>query len=118
MAGKKVTLYEKPTCTTCRVVKKVLIKKGVEIEAINYFEQPLTADKLKELLKNAGLKPSESIRTKEEAYKKYVAGKDLNDDALIHLMVAHPELIQRPIVVKGNKAVLARPAEKLKELGL
>ena len=118
MAGSKITVYEKPTCTTCRVVKKYLNESGVDFEAINYFEQPLTADTLKKLLKTAGLKPSECLRTKEEAYKKYVAGKDLSDDQLIAAMVSHPELIQRPIVVKGGKAVLARPIEKLKDLGL
>lgn len=118
MAGSKITIYEKPTCTTCRVVKKLLTDKGVQFEAINYFEQPLTADELKKLIHDAGLKPAEALRTKEDAYKKYVAGKNLTDDQLIQTMVAHPELIQRPIVVKGSKAVLARPTEKLKDLGL
>jgi arsenate reductase len=118
MAKSRITVYEKPTCTTCRVVKKLLTDKGVQFEAVNYFEQPLTVDTLKNLLHRAGLRPSEAIRTKEEAYKKYVASKDLNEDELIATMVAHPELIQRPIVVKGNKAVLARPTEKLKDLGL
>ncbi len=114
----KITVYEKPTCTTCRVVKKELSGKGVEFEAINYFEQPLTAELLKKLLKAAGLKPTEAIRTKEEAYKQHVADKNLSDDQLIALMVKHPELIQRPIVVKGGKAVIPRPVEKLRELGL
>lgn len=114
----KITVYEKPSCTTCRMVKKELTEKRVEFEAINYFEQPLTVDLLKKLLKTAGLKPAEAMRTKEETYKKYVAGKDLGDDQLIALMVKHPELIQRPIVVKGGKAVIPRPVEKLKELGL
>ena len=118
MAKEKITIYEKPTCTTCRVVKKLLQDKGVEFEAVNYFEQPLTADGLKKLLKSAGLSPAETLRTKEEAYKKFVAAKNLTDDELIRTMVAHPELIQRPIVVKGTKAVLARPAERLAELGL
>lgn len=118
MAGNKVTVYEKPTCTTCRVVKKHLADSNIDFEAINYFEQPLTAEALKKLLKSAGLKPSECLRTKEDAYKKYVSGKDLSDDQLLGAMVAHPELIQRPIVVKGGKAVLARPIEKLKDLGL
>jgi len=118
MAGNKITVYEKPTCTTCRVVKKHLTENNVEFEAVNYFEKPLTADALKKLLKSAGLKPSECLRTKEEAYRRYVAGKDLSNDQLIELMVKHPELIQRPIVVKGGKAVLARPIEKLQDLGL
>ncbi len=118
MASGKITVYEKPTCTTCRVVKKLLNENDVQFEAINYFEQPFSAGTLKKLLHSAGLKPSEAIRTKEDAYKRFVAGKNLTDDQLIQAMVAHPELIQRPIVVKGSKAVLARPTEKLKDLGL
>jgi arsenate reductase len=106
MASSKITVYEKPTCTTCRVVKKHLTDNGIDFEAMNYFEQPLS------------LKPAEALRTKEEAYKKYVAGKNLTDDQLIQVVVAHPELMQRPIVVKGSKAVLARSPEKLKDLGL
>jgi arsenate reductase len=118
MAGSKITVYEKPTCTTCRVVKKHLTDAGVKFEAINYCEHPLTAEALKKLLLSAGLKPTDALRTKEEAYKKYVAGRNLTDDQLIQAMIAHPELIQRPIVVRGSKAVLARPTEKLKDLGL
>jgi arsenate reductase len=118
MAREKITVYEKPTCTTCRKVKNLLHDKGVEFEAINYFEEPLTVDVLKRLLRSASLKPADALRTKEDAYKHLVAGKNLKDDQLIQLMIAHPELIQRPIVVKGTKAVLARPTEKLKELGL
>ena len=116
MAKSKVVVYEKPTCATCRVVRKLLTDQGVEFEAVNYFEVPLSADTLKTLLKRAGLKPSEAIRTKEDAYKKYVAAKDLNDDELIATMIAHPELIQRPIVERGRRAVLGRPTENVKEL--
>jgi arsenate reductase len=95
-----------------------LTEKGVEFEAINFFEQPLTADLLKQLLRAAGLKPSEALRTNDPVYKEKVAGKNLSDEELIRLMVKHPELIQRPLVVKGKKAVLARPAEKLADLGI
>jgi arsenate reductase (glutaredoxin) len=95
-----------------------LTGKGVKFEAINFFEQPLTADVLKQLLRSAGLKPSEALRTNDAVHKEKVAGKKLSDEELIRLMVKHPELIQRPIVVKGKKAVLARPAEKLGELGI
>jgi arsenate reductase len=70
------------------------------------------------LLRSAGLKPMDVMRTKEAAYKKLVAGKTLSDDQLIRLMVAHPELIQRPLVVRGNRAVLARPVERLSDLGI
>jgi arsenate reductase len=95
-----------------------LTEKGVEFEAINFFEQPLTADLLKQLLRAARLNASEALRTNDAVYKERIAGKNLSDEELIRLMVKHPELIQRPIVAKGKKAVLARPAEKLGELGI
>jgi len=95
-----------------------LTEKGVEFKAINYMEEPLSADELKRLLRIAGLKPSEALRTGEPEYKQFVAGKNLSDDALIQVMAKHPQLIQRPIVVKGRKAVLARPTEKLRDLGV
>jgi arsenate reductase len=73
---------------------------------------------LKSLLRQAGLRPQDVIRTKEPAYKQYVADKDLSDAELLQVMAAHPELIQRPIVVRDGKAVLARPVENLKKLAL
>jgi len=95
-----------------------LAEKGVEYETVNYLEKPLTAASLKHLLRKAGLKPNEVLRTKEEAYSQHVAGKKLNDDQLLALMAKHPELIQRPIVVRGDRAVLGRDIAKLAELGI
>jgi len=95
-----------------------LTEKGVQFETIDYTKEPLSAVTLKRLLHAAGIGPRDALRTNEAAHKQYVAGKDLNDDELISVMVAHPELIQRPIVACGDKAVLARPAENLKKLGL
>jgi arsenate reductase len=92
--------------------------KGVEFESVNYMEDRLSANELKQLLRRAGLKPQDALRTGEEAYRRHVLGKNLSDGELIRLMAEHPELIQRPIVVRGNKAVLARPADKLAELGI
>lgn len=85
---------------------------------MNYLEHPLTAIELKKILRAAGLKPQDAVRTKEEKYKKLVAGKDLSDDDLIRIMASNPEIIQRPLVVKGGKAVLARPVENLDKLGM
>ena len=90
--------------------------KGIEFETVNYFKDPLSADSLKQLLRRAGLKPSEVVRTKEAAYKEHVAGKDVSDEELLALMAKYPELLQRPIVVRGDRAVLARPANKLDQL--
>jgi arsenate reductase len=95
-----------------------LTAKGVDFESINYTEQRLTANELKGLLHEAGLKPQDALRTNEAAYRENVAGKDLDDEHLIRVMVEHPELIQRPIVVRGNKAVLARPVDTLAKLGI
>jgi len=64
------------------------------------------------------MRPGDLLRTNEGAYKRYVAGQSLNDEQLIRVMADHPEVIQRPIVVRGDKAVLARPVEKLEELGI
>ena len=73
--------------------------------------------RLKKILKKAGLSPKEALRTKEDIYKELeLAKKDLSDDALLDVMVKHPDLIQRPLVVKDDKAVLARPAEAVKAL--
>jgi arsenate reductase len=85
---------------------------------VDYTRQPLTADALKKLLRSAGLKPMEAMRSKEAAYKQFVAGKNLKDDELVSLMIRHPELIQRPLVVRGKKGVLARPVERLSDLGI
>jgi arsenate reductase (glutaredoxin) len=93
-----------------------LTEKGVVFESINYMEERLSADKLKQLLRDAGLKPQDALRTNEAAYRQHVAGKNLSADQLLQIMTEYPELLQRPIVARENKAVLARPVEKLAEL--
>ena len=113
----KITVYQKPTCTTCRQVYSALKESGVDFDAVNYYTDPLSKSKLKELLKKMGIPAAELLRKKEDIYKTLkLADKKLNDDELVDLMAKHPDLIQRPIVEKGAKAILARPAERLKEI--
>jgi arsenate reductase len=113
----KITIYQKPTCTTCRQVYAALKESGVEMESVNYYVDSLSRAKLTDLIKKMGIKASELFRTKEEIYKELkLAGRDVSDGEAIELMVKHPDLIQRPIVEKGNRAILARPAERLKEI--
>jgi arsenate reductase len=95
-----------------------LTDKGIEFESIDYTKQRLSANQLKQLLQRAALSPHDALRTNEAAYRQHVAGRNLSDEELIHLMVRHPELIQRPIIVRGDKAVLARPVDKLADLGI
>jgi arsenate reductase len=95
----------------------ILKESGVDFEAINYYIDPIPRKKLKELLVKMKLSAKDILRTKEPIYKDLkLAGRELSDDDLIDLMVQHPDLIQRPIVEKGNRAILARPAEKIKEI--
>ena len=113
----KITVYQKPTCTTCRQVYNALKEEGVDFDAVNYYLDPIPKSKLKELLKKMGISGTELLRTKEPIYKDLkLAGKNLSDDEVIDLMAKHPDLIQRPIVEKGAKAILARPAERIKEI--
>jgi len=112
-----ITIYQKPTCSTCREAVRLLKDSGTPFTAINYYEQPFTKAQLKSLLKKAGLSPKDVLRTKEDLYKDLgLAKKSLSDEELVDLMVKHPDLIQRPIVEKGEQAMLARPAESIKKL--
>ncbi len=113
----KITIYQKPTCTTCRQVYAALKEAGVDFDAVNYYTDPIPKTKLKELVIKMGISSRELFRNKEDIYKELkLAGKELSDDEAIDLMTKHPDLIQRPIVEKGSKAILARPAERLKEI--
>lgn len=113
----KITIYQKPTCTTCRQVYQALKESGVDFDSVNYYLEPIPKTRLKELLRKMGIPARELLRTKEEIYKELgLAKKDCSEDEILDLMVKHPDLIQRPIVEKGPRAILARPAERLKEI--
>jgi len=112
-----ITIYQKPTCTTCRQTVAILKEAGVDFETVNYYLDPIPKKKLQELLVKMKLSAREILRTKEPIYKELkLVRRELPDDALIDLMVKHPDLIQRPIIEKGSKAILARPAERIKEI--
>lgn len=113
----KITIYQKPTCTTCRQVYAALKESGIDFDAVNYYSDRISKQKLKELLKKMGINAQELLRKKEEIYKTLKLGETTrHENELIDLMVRHPDLIQRPIVEKGQRAILARPAERLKEI--
>ena len=112
-----IVIYQKPTCTTCRQVHAALKESGVDFDAVNYYVDPIPKAKLTELLRKMGMKPRDLLRTKEPIYKTLkIADGGLTDDEIVDLMVRHPDLIQRPIVEKGSRAIVARPAERLKEI--
>jgi arsenate reductase len=113
----KITVYEKPTCTKCREADRLLRESGYDYEKVNYYLEPIGEVKLRELIGKMGLAPRELMRTGEAVYKELGLGqRELSDDELIRLMVENPDLIQRPIVERGDRAVLGRPTERIKEL--
>lgn len=113
----EVTIYQKPTCSTCRQAVQLLKESGKPFTTINYYEKLFTKAQLKSLLKKAGLSPKDILRTKEDIYRELgLAKKNLSDDEWFDVLVAHPDLIQRPIVEKGEQVILARPAELVKKL--
>ncbi len=112
-----VTIYQKPTCSTCRETVKLVQASGRAFATVNYYQEPFSQAKLASLLNKASLKPRDFLRTKEDIYKKLgLAKKELSDRALIDLMLKHPDLIQRPLVEAGGKVILARPAETVKRI--
>jgi arsenate reductase (glutaredoxin) len=113
----KIVVYQKPTCTTCRQVHAALKESGVDFDAVDYYIEPIPKKKLQDLLRKMKMSPRELLRTKEPVYKTLrIADRALSDDEIVELMVKNPDLIQRPIVEKGARAILARPAERLKEI--
>jgi len=96
---------------------KLLRESGVPFEKVNYYVEPLTKKKLTELVRKLGMKPRELLRKSESVYKELALGSDeFSDSELIALMVEHPDLLQRPIVERGDRAVLGRPTENVKAL--
>ena len=96
---------------------KLLRESGIEFEKVNYYIEPLTEKKLRELIRKMGIKPRELLRTSEPIYRELELGKeDFSDDEIVSLMVKHPDLIQRPIVERGQRAVLGRPVENVRPL--
>jgi arsenate reductase len=113
----QLTIYEKPTCTTCKKTVALLNERGIEFEDVNYFVDELSAAKIAELLDKAGITPRELLRKRAAAFKEMgLADSDHSDLELIQLMADDPELIERPIAEKGGKAVLCRPYERILEI--
>jgi arsenate reductase (glutaredoxin) len=111
----QLTVYEKRTCTTCRQLAELLIERGVDFECVEYHVEPLTAEEIRELLRKTGAPARDLLRMREEGAAE-LASSDATDDEIVAAMAARPELLQRPIVVNGERAVLARPVERVLEI--
>jgi arsenate reductase len=109
----ELVVYEKPTCSTCRRLVALLEERGVAFRRVDYQRQRLTAERLAALLAKAGLRPRDVVRMKEPAANELA----LDDDrAVLRTLVERPELLQRPLVERGERALLARPPEAVEAL--
>lgn len=109
-------IYHNPRCSKSREGLKYLEEKGFEIEIVDYMKNGITVAEIKEFLTKSGLKVTDIIRTNEDIYKTNFKGKEFSTEEWIQILVENPKLIQRPLVIKGSHAVLARPAEEILKL--
>ena len=114
VSPRPVTIYHNPRCTKSRRTLALLESRGIEPQIIEYLVTPPTETELKHLLKLLGITPRELLRKKEAEYKQAkLDNPDVSDAEIIRAMIRHPRLIERPIVVVGNKAALGRPPENV-----
>ncbi|HXC04951.1 MAG TPA: arsenate reductase (glutaredoxin) [Bacteroidia bacterium] len=111
-----LTIYHNNRCSKSRDAMCILDEIKMKADVIEYLINPPTEDEIKDILKKLGMKASEIIRKGETVYKEKFADKKMSEDQWIKALIKYPILMERPIVVRGNKAVIARPAEKLREL--
>lgn len=109
-----IVVYEKRTCTTCRKLAQLLAERGIELTSVEYHVEGLTEPEIRTLLAKAGIPASAALRMREAGAAELAAAGD--EDAIVAAMARRPELLQRPIVVNGERAVLARPVERALEI--
>ena len=109
-------IYHNPRCSKSRQTLQLITDAGVEPEIIEYLNDIPSKKELKSVIDLLGIKPFDLLRRGEADFKENYKGKDLTDDQWIDAMIKYPKLIERPIVVKGKKAVLGRPPENVKDL--
>ena len=111
-----ITIYHNPRCSKSREGLGFVEDINEEIKVRKYLDEPFTKSELENVIKKLNIKPIELVRTKESIWIENYKGKDLSDTQIIEAMLQNPKLIERPIVVNGNKAVIARPKEKINEI--
>jgi arsenate reductase len=111
-----ITIYHNPRCTKSRegLCEVKLFKKPIQIR--NYMIQPFTLDELKGVIKKLEIQPIELVRIKESIWIEHYKNKVLSEQEIVDAMLNHPRLIERPIIVYGEKAIIARPKEQIKKL--
>ena len=116
MSKESIRIYYNPRCSKCRETVALVSERGYAADLIEYLVTPPGKEELRSLLQKLGMKPGELVRKGEEIFKQHYAGRTHSDEEWLDALVAHPVLIERPIVVRGSKAVIARPPEKVLDL--
>ncbi len=109
MMSEKITIYHNNQCSKSREALSLLKEEGVDLEIVEYLKAEQTAQNITDLLTKLGISALELMRKGEKDYLENVKGKSLTEDELIHLLVKFPKLIERPLIIKGNKAIIGRP---------
>ena len=109
-------IYHNTRCRKSRETLEIIRNKGIEPDIVEYLKEPLTVDQLKDLVQKLGINASDLLRKGEAIYKEEFKGKDLSEEEWLYAMAEHPVLMERPVVVKGDKAVLGRPPENVNNL--
>lgn len=111
-----IQIFHNARCTKSRECLAFLNDSKQDFEVIKYLETPPTFEELKDIISKLNIKPLALVRQKEPIWIEKFKSKKLSDDAIIQAMISHPILIERPIVINGNKAVIARPIENIKSI--
>ncbi|MBB6240205.1 arsenate reductase [Pedobacter sp. AK013] len=111
-----ITIYHNNRCTKSRCALAELENSGKAFEVVYYLETPPSKTELEEIIQKLDIKPLELIRKGEKVFIENYKGKTLTDEEWLEAMITHPILMERPIIVSGDQAVIARPTEKIKEI--
>jgi arsenate reductase len=108
-----ITIFHNPRCRKSREGLELIENSGQDYEVVYYLKHPLSKSQLKTILAKLNITPIELVRTNESIWKEQYKGQSLDDDAVLNAMVTHPKLIERPIVMTKNKAIIGRPPENI-----
>jgi len=111
-----IKIYHNPRCRKSREGLALLQASGKEFEVVKYLEDVPTKEELRQVLDYLSISPENLVRKNEIIWKEQYKGKNLSDEEIINALIQYPKLIERPIVIRGTKAVIGRPADKIKEL--
>lgn len=109
-------IYHNARCSKSRSACALIAEAGVPVEVVNYLEAPPSREELVALLRKLGMRPSELLRRGEAVFAEQYGGRELSEAEALEALLAHPILMERPIVVRGDRAVVARPPERVRKL--